>query len=46
MDVGSLGQGGGVFSGIPILGALVDSVRKFMARYEKLSTQIEKIWMI
>jgi uncharacterized protein YaaN involved in tellurite resistance len=43
VDVGSLGKGGGPFAGVPILGALVDSVRKFMARYEKLSTQIESI---
>jgi len=43
VDVGSLGSGGGFLSGIPIIGGLVDSVRKFMARYEKLSVQIEKI---
>jgi uncharacterized protein YaaN involved in tellurite resistance len=43
VDVGSLGSGGGFLSAIPLIGGLVDSVRKFMARYEKLSVQIEKI---
>ncbi|HTX72847.1 MAG TPA: toxic anion resistance protein [Rectinemataceae bacterium] len=43
VNVGSLGSGGGFISGIPLIGALVDSVKRFIARYEKLSVQIEKI---
>ncbi|HUX41458.1 MAG TPA: toxic anion resistance protein [Rectinemataceae bacterium] len=43
VDVGSLGSGSSFLSGIPFLGSLVDSVKKFIARYEKLSVQIEKI---
>jgi len=43
IDVGSLGSGGSFVSKIPILGGLVDSVKKFVTRYEKLSVQIEKI---
>lgn len=31
------------FSGVPFLGGLISSVKKFMGRYEKVSTQIEKI---
>ncbi len=45
IDVGSLGTGGNFWSNIPLLGGLVDSVRRFITRYEKLSVQIEKIVM-
>lgn len=45
IDVGSLGAGGSFWSNIPLIGGLVDSVRRFIARYEKLSVQIEKIVM-
>ena len=41
-DVDSL-SGGGFFSRIPILGNLVNTFRRFIERYEKLSVQIEKI---
>lgn len=40
VDVGSLKDSG---SRIPIIGGLIDSFKRFMARYEKLSVQIEKI---
>ena len=43
IDVDSLGSKEGFFSKIPLLGGLVNSFRKFIARYEKLSVQIEKI---
>lgn len=43
LKVDSLGNSQGAFSGIPILGNFVDAVKKFIAKYEKLSVQIEKI---
>jgi uncharacterized protein YaaN involved in tellurite resistance len=42
LNVGSLNSGGMALK-IPIIGALIDSFRRFLARYEKLSVQIEKI---
>jgi len=42
INVGDLGSDN-FLSKIPIIGAFVDSVKKFIARYEKLSVQIEKI---
>jgi len=45
LDVGSLGTGGNFWSNIPLIGGLVDTVRRFITRYEKLSVQIEKILM-
>jgi uncharacterized protein YaaN involved in tellurite resistance len=42
IDVDSLGEGG-FLSKIPILGNLVNSFKRFIERYEKLSVQIEKI---
>lgn len=42
INVDSLGSGN-FWSKIPLIGGLMDSVRKFIARYEKLSVQIEKI---
>lgn len=42
VDVNSLGEGN-FWSKIPIIGALVDRVKKFIAQYDKLSVQIEKI---
>ncbi len=43
IDVDSIGQKESFFSKIPIIGWLVNSFRKFIIRYEKLSIQIEKI---
>ena len=43
IDVDSIGGKESFFSKIPFLGGLVNSFRKFIARYEKLSVQIEKI---
>ena len=43
IDVDSLGSKEGFFSKIPFLGGLVNSFKKFIIRYEKLSVQIEKI---
>jgi len=42
IDIGSLGNDS-FLSKIPLLGALVNSITKFVARYDKLSVQIEKI---
>jgi uncharacterized protein YaaN involved in tellurite resistance len=42
IDVDSIG-GGGFFSKIPLVGNLVNSFKRFIERYEKLSVQIEKI---
>ncbi len=42
IDVGSLGEGG-FWSKIPILGAFINSIQKFIARYDKMSVQIEKV---
>ncbi|SMO45407.1 Uncharacterized conserved protein YaaN involved in tellurite resistance [Saccharicrinis carchari] len=35
--------GGGFFSRVPLLGNFVNSVKRFINRYEKVSTQIERI---
>lgn len=43
LNVDSLSQGKGFLSGLPIIGNFVDAVKKFIAQYEKLSVQIEKI---
>lgn len=43
LDVGRLGTGGSFIDNIPILGGLVNSARRFISRYEKLSVKIEKI---
>jgi uncharacterized protein YaaN involved in tellurite resistance len=42
IDVGSLSDGSFV-SKIPLIGGLIDSAKRFAARYEKLSVEIEKI---
>ncbi len=42
VNVNSLGEGN-FWSKVPIIGAFVDSVRRFIAQYDKLSVQIEKI---
>jgi uncharacterized protein YaaN involved in tellurite resistance len=42
LNVGSL-KSNDMAIKIPIIGALIDSFRRFLARYEKLSVQIEKI---
>ncbi len=41
INVGSLG-GKGRLSSIPIIGDLFNAIKKFIARYEKLSVQVEK----
>ncbi|HNV45470.1 MAG TPA: toxic anion resistance protein [Spirochaetota bacterium] len=43
LDVDSLSTGGSFVSKIPVIGQLVDSVKRFIIRYEKTSLQIEKI---
>ncbi|MEW5804545.1 MAG: toxic anion resistance protein [bacterium] len=43
LDVDSLSSDHGFFSKIPFLGSLFNEAEKFVAKYEKLSTQIEKI---
>jgi uncharacterized protein YaaN involved in tellurite resistance len=43
LDVDSLSSGESLLSKIPLLGNLVGSAHRFIARYEKLSDQIEKI---
>ena len=43
INVDSIGEKESFFSKIPFLGGLVNSFKKFIARYEKLSVQIEKI---
>lgn len=43
LNVDSLANDKGFLSGIPIVGNLIDAVKKFIAKYEKLSVQIEKI---
>ncbi len=42
-DVDSLSGDGGFLSKIPFIGGLVNTFRRFIERYEKLSVQIEKI---
>ncbi|MEZ4652604.1 MAG: toxic anion resistance protein [Candidatus Eisenbacteria bacterium] len=43
LDVAELGQGESFLARVPILNSLVDSVKKFIARYDRLSVEIEKI---
>ncbi|MCI4625565.1 MAG: toxic anion resistance protein [Candidatus Magnetoovum sp. WYHC-5] len=44
MDVDNLAPTkGGFFSKIPFLGSLVDSAKKFVAKYDKISVQIDKV---
>lgn len=43
LDVDSLSSSGGIMSKIPILSAFADNIKKFIARYEKVSTHIERI---
>ncbi len=43
LDVDSLSSSGGFLEKIPIIGAIIDSAKKFIARYEKMSVHIEKI---
>lgn len=43
MKVDSLSGGKDFLSSIPLLGGLVDAVKAFIARYEKLSVSLEKI---
>lgn len=43
LNVDSLSDKGGLFSSIPVLGGLVDKAKRFIVRYDKMSTQIEKI---
>jgi len=43
MNVDSLSSSDGFLSKIPIIGGLVKSAQKFMAQYEKMSTEIDRI---
>ncbi len=43
LKVDKLGSSGGFFSKIPIIGSLVDEAKKFAARYQKVSVEIERI---
>ncbi|MCA9759196.1 MAG: toxic anion resistance protein [Candidatus Eisenbacteria bacterium] len=43
LDVSELGAGESFLAKLPIVGSFVDSVKKFIARYDKLSVEIEKI---
>ncbi len=43
LNVDSLGQKQGFLAGLPLIGGFMDKVKHFMARYDKLSVQIEKI---
>lgn len=43
LDVGSISEEEGVLAKIPLLSSFVSSTKKFIARYEKVSVQIEKI---
>ncbi len=43
LNVDSLGGGKGFLDGIPVIGNLLNSIKKFIAKYDKLSVQIEKI---
>jgi uncharacterized protein YaaN involved in tellurite resistance len=43
LNIHKLGDSGNLLSSIPILGSLIDAVKRFMAKYEKLSVHIEKI---
>ena len=43
LDVDKLSSSGGFLSKIPILGSIVEGMKKFVARYDKVSEQIEKI---
>lgn len=42
LDVGSLETGSSFWARVPLIGGLADSMKRFISRYEKLSTQIEK----
>ncbi|MDA3901035.1 MAG: toxic anion resistance protein [Spirochaetes bacterium] len=43
LKVDSLSTGGSFLSSVPIIGDMVDKAKRFIARYDKLSVQIEKI---
>ena len=43
VNVDSIGKNEGVFSRIPLLNNFANSAKKFLARYEKLSVEIDKI---
>jgi len=43
LDVDGVSSGKGFMSRFPIFGSLVNNTQKFAARYQKLSTEIEKI---
>ena len=43
LDVDGVSSGKGFMSRFPIFGSLVNNTQKFVARYQKLSTEIEKI---
>lgn len=43
LDVDSLSEEGSFFENIPLIGSLINSTKKFMAKYETISAQIEQI---
>jgi uncharacterized protein YaaN involved in tellurite resistance len=43
LNVGSLSTSGGFLEKIPIIGDLMNAAKKFAAKYDKISVQIEKI---
>lgn len=43
LEIGSLEGGNGFLSSLPLVGGLFDRFRRFMAEYETLSVQIERI---
>ncbi len=43
VDVSGLGTGEGFLTKIPLLGSMISASRKFVAKYQKLSVEIERI---
>ncbi|MFW5808049.1 MAG: toxic anion resistance protein [Spirochaetota bacterium] len=43
LKIDSLSGSGGFLSDLPVIGGFVDKARRFIAKYDKLSVQIEKI---
>jgi uncharacterized protein YaaN involved in tellurite resistance len=43
LNVDGLSTGGGFMARLPIIGSFIDAAKKFVARYQKLSVEIERI---
>ncbi len=43
LKVDSLSSGGGFFASLPIIGGLIDKVKRFIAKYEEIGVHIERI---